>query len=187
MSDKKAMADKIVRGHVIWSLGAGLIPVPLFDLAAVTAIQIDMLKQLASLYEADFSQSKGKTFVSALTGSTFAKIGSSLFKAIPGVGTILGGLSMSALSGASTYAVGHVVISHLETSGDFLNVDLDLAKEAYKDAFEQGKEFVEGLKGEEDAGKDIFKALEKLGQLKEQGVISEEEFEEQKQKLLDRL
>ncbi len=187
MTDKKATADKIVRNHVIWSLGAGLIPVPLFDLAAVTAIQIDMLNQLPNLYEVDFSQSKGKTFVSALTGSTFAKIGSSLIKAIPGVGTVLGGLSMSALSGASTYAVGQVVISHLEASGDFLNVDLDSAKEAYKEAFEQGKEFVSGLKGEEDAGKDVFKALEKLGQLKEQGVISEEEFEEQKQKLLDRL
>jgi uncharacterized protein (DUF697 family) len=186
MTDRK-VADKIVRSHVIRSLGAGLIPVPLFDLAAVTAIQIDMLKQLADLYEADFSQSKGKVFVSALTGSTFAKLGSSLIKAIPGVGTVLGGLSMSALSGASTYAVGQVVINHLETSGDFLNIDLDAAKEAYKEAFEQGKEFVDGLKGQEDAGKDVFKALEKLGQLKEQGVITAEEFEAQKQKLLDRL
>ena len=46
MADRK-VADKIVRSHVIWSMGAGLIPVPLFDLAAVTAIQIDLLKQLA--------------------------------------------------------------------------------------------------------------------------------------------
>ena len=186
MTDRKD-ADKIVRSHVIWSLGAGLIPVPLFDLAAVTAIQLDMLKLLADLYGADFYQAQGKAFVSALTGSTLAKIGSSLVKTIPGVGTLLGGLSMSALSGASTYAVGQVVINHLEVSGQFLDVDLDSAKAAYQEAYEQGKEFVTGLKGEEEAVQEVFEGLERLGKLKEQGVITEEEFEAQKQKLLDRL
>lgn len=186
MADRN-VADKIVRSHVIWSMGAGLIPVPLFDLAAVTAIQIDLLKQLADLYDADFSQSQGKAFVTALTGSTFAKIGSSLIKAIPGVGTVLGGLSMSALSGASTYAVGQVIISHLETSNDFLDVDMDAARTAYQDAFAKGKDFVSDLKEQEDTGNDVFKALQKLGQLRDQGVITEEEFETQKQKLLDRL
>ena len=186
MADKK-IADKIVRSHVIWSMGAGLIPLPLFDLAAVTAIQIDLLKQLADLYGANFSQSQGKAFVTALTGSTFAKIGSSLIKAIPGVGTVLGGLSMSALSGASTYAVGQVVISHLETSSEFLDVDMGAAKAAYQDAFAKGKDFVSDLKDQEATGKDVFKALQQLGQLRDQGVITEEEFETQKQKLLDRL
>jgi uncharacterized protein (DUF697 family) len=186
MADRK-VADKIVRSHVIWAMGAGLIPLPLFDLAAVTAVQLDMLKQLADLYEKDFSQAKGKAFVSALTGSTFAKIGSSLFKAIPGVGTLLGGLSMSALSGASTYAVGQVVISHLETSDQFLDVDMQAAKQAYKEAFEKGKDFVSDLNEQEDNGNDVFKALQKLGQLHDQGVITDEEFEAQKQKLLDRL
>jgi uncharacterized protein (DUF697 family) len=186
MADRK-VADKIVRGHVIWAMGAGLIPIPLFDLAAVTAIQLDMLKQLADLYGQDFSKSKGKAFVSALTGSTFAAIGASLIKAIPGVGSIVGGLSMSALSGASTYAVGQVVISHLETSDEFLNVDMDAAKAAYQDAFEKGKDFVSDLKGQEATGKDVFKALQELGRLRDDGVITEEEFEAQKQKLLDRL
>lgn len=184
---KRKEADKIVRSHVLWSIGGGLIPVPLFDMAAVTAIQMDMLRQLADLYGADYSQSTGKAFVSALTGSTLAKIGSSLFKSIPGIGTVLGGLSMSALSGASTYAVGQVVITLLETDGDFLNVDLDSAKKVYKEAFEEGKQVVSDLQEEKEASQDVFKALEELGELKEKGVITEEEFEAQKQKLLDRL
>jgi predicted Zn-dependent peptidase len=103
------------------------------------------------------------------------------------VGTILGGLSMSALSGASTYAVGQVVISHLETGDGFLDVDIDAAKSAYQDAFEKGKEFVSDLKDQENTGKDVFKALQELGKLRDDGVITEEEFEAQKQKLLDRL
>jgi hypothetical protein len=129
----------------------------------------------------------GKTFVSALTGSTFAKIGATLVKAIPGIGTILGGVSMSALSGASTYAIGQVAIHHLETNNDFLNIDLAWAKGAYNEAFEQGKQVVSNLAEEKEAAQDIFQALEKLGQLKEKGVITPEEFEAQKQKLLDRL
>ena len=67
-------ADEIVRSHVLWSMGAGLMPIPLFDIAAVTAIQIDMLKQLTACHGVDFSQSHGKAFVGALTGSTFARI-----------------------------------------------------------------------------------------------------------------
>jgi uncharacterized protein (DUF697 family) len=85
-------ADDIIKSHVVWALGGGLIPVPLFDIAAVTAIQMDMLKQLADLYEVEFSASTGKSFVSALTGSTFARIGASLIKAVPGIGTVIGGI-----------------------------------------------------------------------------------------------
>ncbi|RQH16679.1 hypothetical protein D5R40_33865, partial [Okeania hirsuta] len=63
------------------------------DLAAVTAIQLDMLKQLANLHELDYSETSGKALVGALTGNMMIRIGSSLFKAIPGIGTVLGGIS----------------------------------------------------------------------------------------------
>jgi uncharacterized protein (DUF697 family) len=168
-------------------MGAGLIPVPFLDFAAVTAIQIDMLQQLANLYEIDYSNSTGKTFVSALAGSTLAKLGASLVKSIPGIGTVLGGISMSVLSGASTYAIGQVVINHLETGGNFLNIDLARARRGYDEAFEQGKTFVAGLKEKEGAAQDVFQALERLEELKQKGIITAEEFEAQKQKLLDRL
>ena len=94
---------------------------------------------------------------------------------------------MSVLSGASTYAIGHVVISHLEAGGDFLNIDLAKARGSYDEAFEQGKTYVSGLKGKEEAAKDVFQALEGLEQMKQKGIITAEEFEAQKQKLLDRL
>ena len=187
MVDKSEEAERIVKTHVLWSAGAGLMPVPLFDIAAVTAVQMDMLKQLADLYEIDFSKSTGKTFVSALTGSTFARIGASLVKAVPGVGTVIGGVSMSVMSGASTYAVGRVAMSHFGSQGGLLDIDIDSAKKAYSEAFERGKQFVADLKNESKASKDVYEGLDRLGQLKEKGVITEEEFEAQKQKLLERL
>ena len=161
-------------------------PVPFLDLAAVTAVQMDMLKQLSDLYEADFSQAMGKTFVAAVTGTTFAKMGASALKAIPGVGTFVGGLSMSLLSGASTYAVGQMAIGQLETHGGWSHFDLEQAKTRYQKWFEKGKEYVANMEKKETAP-DILDSIEKLGQLREQGVITDEEFVAKKQALLARL
>jgi hypothetical protein len=147
-----------------------------------------MLQQLARLYGVDYSHSTGKTFVSALTGTTFARLGASLLKAIPGVGTILGGASMSIASGASTYAVGQVAINHFSNSGTLGDFVEEQVKKAYDVAFERGKGYVSDLeKNEKDEAADIYQNLEKLGKLKEQGVLTEEEFQAKKKELLERL
>ena len=107
MSDR-ARADKIVQDHVLWSIGAGLVPLPILDIVAVTAIQLDMLRQLARLHGVNFSESEGKAWVSALAGNMVARLGANALKLIPGIGSVIGGLSMSIISGASTYALGQV-------------------------------------------------------------------------------
>ncbi len=184
---KNQQADKIINSHVLWGMGAGLLPLPLFDIAAVTAVQIDMLRQLADTYEVDFTNEMGKTFVAALTGSTFARLGASLIKTIPGIGTAIGGVSMSVMSGASTYAIGQVAKRHFETDGTIIDVDLNFARDAYDEAFEKGKRVVSDLKGREAESKDVYKSLERLGDLREKGVITDEEFEAKKREMLERL
>ena len=181
--------DHIVRAHVIWAMGAGLIPVPVFDIAAVTAIQMDALKKLAAETGVDYTSDKGKQFVAALTGGTFARLGASLIKSIPGVGTVVGGLSMSALSAASTYAVCQVAISNFHTEKNFVLVDLDEAKRLYEKALEKGKTFVKSLENDEKTAdtKEIYQNLEKLKSLHESGVLTEEEFEVKKSQLLEKL
>jgi len=185
--DKQAEAERIIRSHVMWAMGAGLIPVPIIDIAAVTAIQLDMIKQLAALHGSSFSVTDGKAFLSALTGSTFAAIGSSLFKVIPGVGSVLGGLSMSITSGASTYAVGQVIHGQLLATGSLENIDIKNAKRAYKQAFEEGKAYASDLEKNKEASADVYKSLEQLASLREKGILSEEEFEAKKKELLARL
>lgn len=187
INTKRSKAQTIIRSHVLWSMGGGLIPIPLVDFAAVTAIQLEMLQQLAHLYGVDYSRSNGKAFVSALTGTTIARLGASLIKALPGVGTIIGGASMSLTSGASTYAVGQVAISHFANSGNLSNFVEDQLKKAYDSAFEQGKSYVSDLEDEQDEAANIYQSLEKLGQLRDQGILTEEEFQSKKQELLDRL
>lgn len=185
---QNTQAEAIIRTHVLWAMGGGLIPIPLVDFAAVTAIQLEMLQQLAQLYGVDYSKSNGKAFVSALTGTSLARLGASFLKALPGVGTLVGGASMALTSGASTYAVGQVAISHFSNSGTLNNFVEDQLKTVYESAFERGKSYVSDLENEkgDDAAK-IFQTLEQLGKLKEQGVLTEEEFQAKKQELLSRL
>lgn len=185
--NKKAKAQSIIRSHVLWAMGGGLIPIPLVDFAAVTAIQLEMLQQLADLYGVNYSQNNGKAFVSALTGTTVARLGASLLKAIPGFGTVLGGASMSLTSGASTYAVGQVAIEHFASSGNLSNFVEDQLKKAYEDAFQRGKSYVSDLEDNQQQAADVYQALEKLGKLREQGILTEEEFQAKKQQLLARL
>jgi uncharacterized protein (DUF697 family) len=185
---QRAQADAIIRSHVVWATGGGLIPIPLVDFAAVTAIQLEMLQQLAQLYGVNYSKSLGKTFVSALTGTTIARLGASFLKAIPGVGSLLGGASMALASGASTYAVGQVAINHFSRGGSLSDFVEEQARAAYEAAFERGKSYVSTV--ENDQGTDaarIYQSLAQLGQLRDQGILTEEEFQAKKQELLARL
>lgn len=181
--------DRIVRSHVIWAMGAGLIPIPLFDIAAVTAIQMDALQKLADEEGIDYTTDGGKRFVTALTGGAFARLGASLIKGVPGVGSVIGGLSMSAMSAASTYAICQVALHHFRTEHNFLAFDVSKAKSLYEKALEQGKAFVKSLEREVDpeVTKEIYQNLDKLKDLYEAGVLTEKEYEKKKAKLLDEL
>ena len=190
-AERELEADKIVHGHIMWAMGAGLMPIPLFDIAAVAAVQMDMLKQLAKVYVADYSNAGGKTFVGGLTGGTFAHIGASLFKFVPGLGTVWGGLSMSVMSGASTYAVGSVARSYLSAGKGFSGIDAEEAKRRYEEELLSGKDVATDLesemKGDSRKYKAAFEAVEKLRVLHEDGVLTDEEFEDMKRKLLEKL
>ena len=190
-SNRTESADSIIRNHMIWSMGAGFIPVPLVDLVAVSAIQLDMIRQLAKLYEIDFKQTEGKAVISALTGTGIARLGARAVKFIPGVGSILGGVTLAVLSGASSYALGEVFKRHFETGGTFLDFDPGRLKKYYDEKFEKGKEVAKEIQNEQknkeknSGNSSLIDKLKDLGDLKEKGLISEEEFATLKKKLLE--
>jgi uncharacterized protein (DUF697 family) len=179
-------AEQLIREHVIWSCGAGLVPVPIVDFVAVTAVQLDLIRQLCTLHGVSYEEGTGKVWVGALTGGAVARIGASAIKAIPGVGSILGGLSMSIASGASTYAVGKVIDRHFKNGGTMSNFNVDDAKKSYEGEYEEGKRVAKQA-SENKGAKDIFESLDKLGELKKKGVITDAEFEAKKKDLLGKL
>ncbi len=190
-SNRAVAADAVIRNHMIWSMGAGFIPVPIADLFAVGAIQLDMIRQMCKIYEVDFKQTEGKAIITALTGSGLARLGARAVKFIPGVGSILGGITMSVLSGASTYALGEVFKKHFETGGTFLDFDPGRLKNYYNEKFEKGKEVAEQLRKKQEADQKAAEAaglvdkLKDLAQMKSEGLITDEEFETMKRRLMD--
>lgn len=149
--DRTKHADTIVRNHVVWSMGAGLIPVLIVDIFAVTAMQMDMIRQLSKLYGNEFSETRGKAIVTALTSSTLARItAGSIAKMIPVVGSFVGGVTVSIFAGATTYALGQVFKKHFEDGGTILDFDVERLRKLYKEQFEKGKKVVKDWKKETD-------------------------------------
>lgn len=225
--DRSKRADRTIRNHVLWSMGAGFIPFPVADFLAVAAVQLDMIRSLSNVYDIDFKETEGKALITSLTGSGLSRMGANaLIKMIPGVGTALGGVSMSMLSGASTYALGQVFKTHFDTGGTFLDFDTNRFKKFYDEQFEKGKKVAEDLRKEAETKKEekdstpedievvvevkeeepkaeakatgkkeepkkgdgnteIVHKLKELAELKDMGVINEEEFAQMKQRLIE--
>lgn len=197
-------AKKIVSSHMVWSMGAGLLPVPIADFFAVSAIQLDMIRQLSKLYDKQFSENETKAIISALTSSIIAKIGArAAVKLIPGLGSVIGGVTMAVLSGASTYAVGETFVKHFEEGGTVLDFDVDRLKKVYDQKFEKGKKFAQDIQKKDEIKKydrstidlsedgevevkknNIVDQLAKLAELRQSGVLTEEEFEIMKKKVI---
>ncbi len=211
-SERSKHADTVIRNHVIWSMGAGFIPVIMADVLAVSALQLDMIRQLCRVYEVDFSETRGKAIVTSLTSSAIARVGAgSAVKLIPILGSYLGGVTVSVFAGASTYALGEVFKKHFESGGTVLDFDPERLKKMYKEKFEKGKKVAKQMKDEEaeateetpqeikrvgtvagqkekpqkeDDQKDVLDRLRELAELRDNGIISEEEFQDLKQKLI---
>jgi uncharacterized protein (DUF697 family) len=179
-------AKAIINNHVLWATGAGALPVPVIDIAAVASVQLDMLKKLAALYAVDFSEERGRAWLSILSTNVAARVAANALKLVPGVGSILGGGAMAIMSGASTYALGTVVARHFEKNGSFEDLDLKAAKTEFDAAYAEGKEVATKLRAqaeEDDRGDDLDR-LERLAKLHASGALTDEEFAAAKAKVL---
>ena len=229
-NDKSAHAETIIRNHVLWSMGASyIIPLPIADVFAVSALQLDMIRQLTRVYDIDFAETQGKAIVSSLTTSTMARAGArSLIKLIPAVGTVVGGLTTAVINGASTYALGEVFKKHFAGGGTFLDFDTERLKKLYREQFEKGKQVAREWKENEDAAPapepgpatktyapeptptaayepeqkivetvagapvaapevlddDSIRKIRELAEMKAQNIITEEEFELMKKRII---
>lgn len=200
MQDNKSLEAKdIIQNHVVYAMGAGMIPVPLADMVAVGGIQLNMIRLLAKTYNLPFEETQTKALITSLSGSVVSKVGArTLIKFIPGIGSILGGVAMGVVSGASTYAIGEAFKYHFQTGGSILDFDAQKMKKFYDDQFEKGKKVAEELKKEKDQEKqsdvpsaskdssDIVTKLKELSDLKNAGVISDADFNEMKRRLIDK-
>ena len=126
--DRARGAQRLVDRYAKYSAAAGLVPVPVADVAAIAAVQVAMLGALAGHYGVPYSRERGKTLVATMLGGLMpALAGHQVLKAI---GPLAGMISVSGFAMAATYAIGQLFIAHFESGGTLLDIDVEQSRTA---------------------------------------------------------
>lgn len=141
LADRERQARGLVKYYAAWSFGAGIVPVPLVDMLLVMGVQVQMLRKMSDLYGVPFSEHVARNLVGALVGGAASEVVAGgligpVIRLIPGVGPLLGALTMPAVASASTYAVGLVFLQHFESGGTFLTFQPSQVREHFRKIFE---------------------------------------------------
>ena len=137
---RAAFAAHLVNRFAVWAGAAGVIPLPLIDIAAVGGLQLQMLRRISQVYDVPFSSNRGKAVIAALVGSLVPVTSGlgfmSALKMLPLIGTAASTLMMPVLSGGATYAIGKAFIHHFASGGTLL----DFNAPDYRDFIRSQKE-----------------------------------------------
>ncbi|MEY3194618.1 MAG: hypothetical protein RIQ78_715 [Bacteroidota bacterium] len=143
----KKEADGITLRRTLYAAGAGLLPFPVVDAALLMGIQITMVRSISNVYGVEFKENVVKSIIGSLVGS----IGTAgVIKAIPIVGTAIGGLTAATVGAAATYGLGKVFTQHFDQGGTLLNFDPVASREYFQKEFEAGHLLVSDVAEVED-------------------------------------
>lgn len=142
-------ANNIVKNHVMTGSAAGLVPMPVFDILALSATQLNMIRSLSKHYDIDFDKNRVKSLILSLVGGsipTLAILGlSSTSKLVPGIGTLGGNASLSIVGGALTYATGQTFNKHFSEGGTLKDFEPKRFLAFFKEELYNGRHFVMNL------------------------------------------
>ena len=127
VAERKGRARKLVERFSLYSGVAGLLPVPVVDIAAVGGVQLQMLRRISQLYDVPFSKNRGKAIVASFAGTMIpASTGlgvASMVKSVPVAGTAIGAMTAPALSVGATYVIGMTFVEHFARGGTLLDFE----------------------------------------------------------------
>jgi uncharacterized protein (DUF697 family) len=135
---------------VLLAIGAGVVPFPVIDFAALVAIQSNMIRELAYEYDEPFLKEVSLKLITSLAGKNFLlttgpELLASMSKIIPGIGKIVGMVSMPVIAGAATYASGKVFSRHFATGEGLLTFMPEKVQAYYKEMFEEGEQIASAM------------------------------------------
>lgn len=137
--DRVKEANKITNRKTIYAAGAGLIPFPIVDTAALLGVQLTMLQSIANLYGIEFKEHIAQSLIGSLI-SSISSVG--VIKLIPGFGTLVGGATAAVAGATATYALGRVFTQHFDQGGTLLDFDPISSREYYQKEYEKGQLFI---------------------------------------------
>jgi uncharacterized protein (DUF697 family) len=141
--ERETQALNIVKKNMLWSMGIGVIPIPLLDIIGMAGFQASTLKQLAKLYDVPFSNQKAKIIIASLMSGIGPLYLSILlirmaFVFVPVIGVLTYLTALPFTSAAFTFATGKIFIQHFDSGGTFLNFNTFKVRKHYKSLFEEG-------------------------------------------------
>ena len=119
---RRKQAQVIIERYANYSGASGFIPLPIVNMAAVTAILVRMVQALSDLYAEPFERNHAYSFVIGLMGgvmpSRLAKVATTtIIHFVPGANLV--GLAITSI-GAAAYArkVGWMLVDHFEREAE---------------------------------------------------------------------
>ena len=130
-AQRRRKAVAIVERYANWAAVGGVIPVPLANAAAITALMVRMIKSLSTLYDVPFERNRARAAVIGLMGGVLPTglgtiAASTLTYFVPGYGLFSLAVS-SVTSSAYARSIGQLFIEHFEngaTQIDFRTIVL---------------------------------------------------------------
>ncbi len=122
---RQSLARAIVERHAKYSAVGGIIPLPVANLASITAIIVRMVKMLSDHYGVPFERDRARAIVMGLVGGTMptglaAVTASTLVYIVPGSNLI--GLAVSSITAvACTRRIGRVFVEHFESGATLVD------------------------------------------------------------------
>lgn len=167
---QKNQAKNIIKRHTLYAAGLGFIPIPVVDALSITGIQIWMIRDIAKVYEIPFKRHLVKSFIGTVVGNLGA-VG--VVKFIPGLGSVLGGATVSVGAATATYALGQLFMEHFNQGGTLLDFDPVKSRAYFQKLYAEHETTVNQLREEEQ--KQVSSTTNKSTALADVATSSNEE------------
>jgi len=122
---RKSQARAIVERHALYSAVGGIVPLPIVNIASITAVIVRMVKVLSDLYDMPFERDRARAIVVGLMGGAMptglaAATASTLVYIVPGSNLI--SLAVSSITAiACTRGIGRIFVEHFENGATLID------------------------------------------------------------------
>ena len=125
---RRSLASTIVERHATYAAVGGILPVPIANVAGVTAVIVRMVKVLSDLYAVPFERDRARAIVLGMMGGAVptglaAATTSAMYYIVPG--GVLVGLAVSSIAAAAcTRGIGRVFVEHYESGSTLFDLSV---------------------------------------------------------------
>jgi uncharacterized protein (DUF697 family) len=136
---KEDQCNKLINSASTWAAAATLIPVNGVDMAALAAVEANLIIDISAVYGEKLPKYAVSGVISTLLGTLVPMYGAKLtipflLKWIP-FGNLVGAATMAGFGAAATYAIGKVFVNHYENGGTFGTFNASTASTQLKSDF----------------------------------------------------